>query len=70
VPLPTYTFAYRLSGETIYTAKHEFTDDLEALGTAEQLAKEFEIEIVHVDRFVARVNKVRRSLNVGDARWG
>ena len=68
MPLLTYTFAYRLNGETIYTAKHEFTDDLEALEAAEQLAKEFEIEIVHVDRFVARVNNGRRSPNLGDGR--
>jgi hypothetical protein len=42
VPLLTYTFDYRFNGEIIYAAKHEFTDDLDALDTAEQLAEESE----------------------------
>ena len=62
-----FTFLYRLDGKTIYTAKHEFADDLDALDTAEQLAAEFEIEIWHCERFVARVFKGPRSLRVTDA---
>ena len=70
MPLVTYTFDYRFNGEITRTAKHEFTDDLDALDTAEQLADESEIEVRQSDRFVARVNKGRRSLNAQDARSG
>ena len=68
MPLLTYTFGYLLDGETVHAAKHEFADDLDALDAAEQLAEEFEIEVWQNNRFVARVNKGRRSLNTKDAR--
>ena len=60
MPLQTYTFDYLLDGQTVYAAKHEFADDLDALDTAEHLADEFEIEVRQSDRFVVRVNKGRR----------
>jgi hypothetical protein len=70
MPLLIYTFNYRFDGEIAYSAEHPFTDDLEALDTAEQLAAHFEIEVFNGDRFVARVNKGSRALNTQDARSG
>jgi hypothetical protein len=70
MPLLIYTFHYRLDGQIAYSAKHEFIDDLDALDTAEQLVAEFEIEVFSGDRFVARINKGDRALNIEDARSG
>ena len=66
----TYTFDYRFDGKILYTAKHEFADDLEALDTAERLAETYEIEIWRDDRFVARIKAGNESLNVRDRRSG
>ena len=65
-----YSFSYLLDGETLYTAKHEFADDLDALDIAERLSLDFEIEIHQGERYVARVNKGRLLSNVHDARPG
>ena len=62
-----YRFDYRLDGEIVYAAMHECADDLDALDTAEQLARDFEIEIHQGERFVARINKGRRPSDVSDS---
>jgi hypothetical protein len=62
-----YQFNFLSDGKTVYAAKHEFADDLDALDSAERLAQDFEIEIYYGERFVARINKGGRALNVGDA---
>ena len=62
-----YRFEYLLDGATVYAAMHEFTDDLDALDTAEQLAEDFEIEIYQGTRFVTRIKKGRRPPDVNDA---
>jgi hypothetical protein len=70
MPLLIYTFNYRFDGQIAHSVKHKFTDDLDALDTAEKLAAEFEIEVLNGDRFVARVNKGSRASNTQDARSG
>jgi hypothetical protein len=59
-----------LDGEVAYAVMHEFSDDLDALDTAHQLAQDFEIEIYQGERFVARVNKGSRPLDISDSRSG
>ena len=68
--MSVYRFDYRLDGASVYAAKHDFVDDLDALDAAEQLAEAFEIEIYHGARLVARIKKGRRSPDVHDAHSG
>jgi len=53
----TYTFDYRVNDEILFTAKHEFADDLDALHMARRLGERCEIEIWRHERLVARVTK-------------
>ena len=65
-----YTFEYRLDGQVLHTATHEFAEDLDALDTAERLAGPYEIEVRRTDRFVARIKVGNESLNVRDRQSG
>jgi hypothetical protein len=65
-----YTFNYSLDGLLIYKTEHEFADDLDALDVAQHLAKDFEIEVVSGDRFVARVKRGDKRLDATDIRSG
>jgi hypothetical protein len=65
-----YTFNYRLDGRLIYRADHEFADDLDALHVAQRLSKDFEVEVVNGARFVARVKRGNRGLDVTDRQSG
>ena len=53
------SYRFRLLGEGTsgYDADCDCRDDLEALGTAENLSADFEVEVWHGDRRVAHVKK-------------
>ena len=68
--MPCYRFHFHFNGKVLYSAEHEFADDLEALDTARRLAREYEIEVLNGERFVARVKTGDQPLNVRDLRSG
>ena len=47
----TYTFDYRVKDEILFTAKHEFADDLDALQMARRLGERCEIQIWRHERW-------------------
>ena len=57
--MATYTFDYRVDGEILHTATHEFSDDYCAIDMAERLAHRYEIEIWRYERLVAHVEMGR-----------
>jgi hypothetical protein len=65
-----YRFNFSLDGLLIYKADHEFVDDLDALDVAQRLSKDFDIEVISGDRFVARVKRGDRALNAADLQSG
>ena len=61
--MTTYTFDYRVNGEILHTATHEFPDDCCAIDMAERLANRYEIEIWRYERLVAHVETGGRGID-------
>jgi hypothetical protein len=67
--MATYTFDYRVDGEILHTAAHEFADDCCAIGMAERMAQRYEIEIWQYERLVAHVEMGGRGIDLRYARF-
>jgi hypothetical protein len=68
--MASYRFRFLMSDAYHYETERNCSDDLDALALAETCARDFEVEVWRLSRFVARVKRGNLPLTVRDRMSG